>query len=76
MGIILHLLISSQLMLHLVHDESFVIFEILLNVDFELDDVVQHLLDLGVQFLTKRVRLQRQLLVSVILVAALIQISH
>ena len=45
-------------------DEGFVVFEVLLDVDFELDDVVEDLLDLGVQFFAQGVGAEGQLFES------------
>ena len=42
-------------------DEGLVVFEVLLDVDFELDDVVEDLLDLGVEFLAQGVGAKGQL---------------
>lgn len=45
-------------------DERFVVFEVLLDVHLELDDVVQDLFDLGVQFFAQDVGAEGQLFES------------
>ena len=45
-------------------DEGFVVLEILLDVDFELDDIVQNLLNLCVEFLAQGVGTEGQLFES------------
>lgn len=51
-GIISHL-VTSKLLLELVRHKAFVVLQVLLDMHLELDDVVQHLLDLGVEFLSQ-----------------------
>ena len=45
-------------------DEGFVVFEVLLDVHFELDDVVEDLFDLGVEFFAQGVGAEGQLFES------------
>lgn len=55
-----------QLSFDLLVDESFVVLQILLHVDFELDHIVQDLFNLGVEFFAQRVCTKSQLLESVL----------
>lgn len=60
----LHLLLATELLLHFLDHKPFVVFETLLHMHLELDDVVQHLLDLGVELFSQGVGAEGQLLVS------------
>lgn len=62
-GILPHL-VAAELLLELVRHEALVVLEVLLDVHLELDDVVKHLLDLGVQLLAQGIRPERELFVS------------
>jgi hypothetical protein len=55
--------IASKLLLNLFYHEPFIVFETLLDVHLELDDVVEHTLNLRVEFLAQAVGPKSQLLV-------------
>lgn len=56
--------VVAQLLLHLLDDKALVVLQTLLDVHLELDDVVEHALDLGVELLSQGVGAEGQLLVS------------
>ena len=66
---LIHILDIAQLVflftaaLHLVGDELLVLLERLLNMQFEAHNVVEHALDLGMEFLTERVGAELELFV-------------
>jgi len=66
MGIISHLLTTTNLSLHLIRDKRLVLLERLLDVHLELDDIVEHLGRLGVELLAKRVSAESELLIPVL----------
>lgn len=66
MGIISHLLTTTNLSLHLVRDKRLVLLERLLNVHLELDDIVEHLGRLSVELFAQRVGAEGELLISIV----------
>lgn len=54
-----------ELLLQLIHYKTFVVLETLLHVHLELDSIVQHARDLGVELFTKGIGPDCELLVPV-----------
>lgn len=50
-------------MLNLIYNKSFVVLQILLDVDLEFDYIVEHLFNFCVQLFAQRIRLMGELLV-------------
>lgn len=58
-------LFTQRFLLDFTFYESFIILQTFLDVNLELDDIIQHFLDLGVQFLAQRIGSHGQLFESV-----------
>jgi hypothetical protein len=50
-------------MLNFIYNKSFVVLQILLDVDLEFDYIVEHLFNFCVQLFAQRIRLMGELLV-------------
>jgi hypothetical protein len=62
-------LISTKFVFNFINHKTLIVLEVLLNMDFEFDDIVKHLFDLCVQLLPKRIGTEGKLLIPTILLA-------
>ena len=56
---ILAFLLTTEFLLYFLDNKAFVVLEVLLDMDLELDNVIQHPLYLGVQLLSQCIGTER-----------------